>query len=201
MSTATPLFPPETLPPYPVMRFTVEEYQQLVSIGVIDEDDNVELLEGWIVPKMGKNPPHECSVNLVETTVRRHLPIGWIVRVQSSITTDDSEPKPDGAVVRGTPRDYMTAHPTPKSVGLVIEVAESSLQRDRRKATIYARAKIPTYWIVNLVDDVLEVCTQPVGEGAAARFAERREYRRGESVPLILDGATVADVPVDEVLP
>jgi Uma2 family endonuclease len=79
------------------------------------------------------------------------MPLGWRVRVQLAITTSDSEPEPDLAVVCGSIRDHARRHPAPHEIVLVIEVAASSLTVDRAKARLYARAGIPAYWIVNLV--------------------------------------------------
>src|SRR4029077_4966975 len=88
---------------------------------------------------------------------------------QSPISLDDrSEPEPDVCVVRGSPRDYVDAHPTRPA--LLVEGAQSGLPLARgRKATAYARARVVDYWIVNLIDRVLEVHRQPVRPGPAQR--------------------------------
>src|SRR5438034_526801 len=137
-------------PPFPVRRFSVAEYEELTRLGILTEYDTVELLEGWIVPKTPKYPPHDGTIDLLNVLLMRLLPLGWYPRVQNSVVTDDSVPEPDVVVVRGSPGDYRDRHPTGADIGLVIEVAESSVSRDRRKAKIYARAGIPHYWIVNL---------------------------------------------------
>ena len=99
---------PAIVPPLPVRRFTVEEYHQMIQAGVLGEDDDVELLEGWIVPKMARNPAHDAVVSMVMVDVLTpRLPKGWFCRGQSAITTADSEPEPDVAVVRGSTRDYL----------------------------------------------------------------------------------------------
>jgi Uma2 family endonuclease len=94
---------------------------------------------------------------------------GWFVQTQSPIILDDrSEPEPDVCVVRGSPRDYVETHPT--RLALVVEVAQTGLRRARgRKATAYARGRIADYWIVNLVDRVLEVHREPARPGPALR--------------------------------
>lgn len=129
MGVLLPLQPPSL----PVRRFTVSEYRRLAEVGILSEEERVELLEGWIVPKKVHNPPHDNAVELVDEALRAELPAGWRVRVQSSITTADSEPEPDVILVRGSARDRKGRHPVPSEVGLVVEVAESSLETDRRE--------------------------------------------------------------------
>src|SRR5687767_9589086 len=85
----------------PVRRFTVAEYHRLIEQGFFARDERCELLEGWIVPQVSKNPPHEAYVGRCNRVLNRRLPPGWHVRVQSTVTTGDSEPEPDVAIVRG----------------------------------------------------------------------------------------------------
>jgi Uma2 family endonuclease len=122
--------------------------------------------------------------------------------VQEAITLNDSEPEPDLVVARGNPRSYLRRHPQPGDIGLVVEVAESTLAGDRvDKTRIYARALLPIYWIVNLVDFQIEVYTSPSGPTATPVYAQRQDFRRGDNVPFILDGVCVTTIPVDELLP
>jgi L-ascorbate metabolism protein UlaG (beta-lactamase superfamily) len=187
----------------PVRRFTVDEYHQMIQIGVLGEDDDVELLEGWIVPKMARTPTHDGVVSMVMMdALTPRLARGWFCRGQSAITTADSEPEPDVAVVRGAPRDYLAHHPGPADMALVIEVADSSLSRDRsHKAWIYATAAVPVYWIINLVDDQVEVYSDPTGPVAAAGYRSHQDYRAGDSVPFTVDGRELGPIPVRELLP
>jgi Uma2 family endonuclease len=114
----------------------------------------------------------------------------------------DSQPEPDFAVTRGDELTYLTRQPTAADVGLVIEVADASLLRDQRdKTRIYARAGIPVYWIINLVDRRIEVYSQPSGPAAVPTYGAFQTYQPGDSVPLVLDGATTASVPVADLLP
>src|SRR5215471_9004653 len=92
-------------------RFSVAEYHKLIEIGVLTEDDNLELIEGYLVLKMPRNPPHDGTIDLVQESLRRRLPVGWMLRVQEAITLSDSEPEPDGSVVRGNARSYLSRHP------------------------------------------------------------------------------------------
>src|SRR5205085_4473396 len=101
-------------------RFSVEEYHRLIDAGVLAEDDPVELLEGVIVYKMPRNPPHDATIGKVDLCLRARMPAGWTPRIQCAITTVDSEPEPDFVLARGTPDDYMQRHPNPGELGLVV---------------------------------------------------------------------------------
>jgi Uma2 family endonuclease len=150
--------------PCPLRRFTVDEYHRLLQVGILEEGDPVELLDGFLVLKTRASPPQNVSLGLLEDLLNDLLPAGWFRRVRSAVTTPDSEPEPDLAIVRGQRRDYGKRHPGPQDLALVIEVSDSSLARDRNvKAPLYARASIPVYWIVNLIDRRVEVHTEPSG--------------------------------------
>jgi Uma2 family endonuclease len=183
-------------------RFTVDEYHRLIEMGFLTEDDNLELLEGYLVHKMTRNPPHDGTLHQALKRLTRLAPPGWDVRVQSAVTLTDSEPEPDLAVIREDPSQYMNRHPSAADVGLVVEVSDSTLPGDRAdKGRIYSRAGIPCYWIINLADRQVEVYTSPSGPTAAPAYARRQEYRVGDAVPLTLDGAAIASLPVQDLLP
>jgi Uma2 family endonuclease len=187
---------------YSLRRFTVDEYHQMIDAGILDETDRVELLEGYVVLKMPRNPPHDGTIQIVRRRLTVALPSGWDIRIQSAITLPDSEPEPDLAVVRGDERSYLSRHPGAADVGLAVEVADTSLQRDRDdKGRIYAQVGIPTYWIINLVAHQVEVYTQPSGPTGAPSYAQRQDFALGSSVALVLDGAVVASIPVADLLP
>ena len=145
----------------PIKRWRRVEYEQLVEKGVFTPGDRVELIDGLLVVAEPQSSPHYAALRLVERALARAFGEGWDVRAQAPIALDDtSEPEPDVAVVRGTLRDYVAAHPADPV--LVVEVALTSLDFDREhKASLYARAGRPEYWIVNLVDRVLEVRRDP----------------------------------------
>lgn len=194
--------PVYAVPPGPVRRFTVEEYHQLLAAGVLKHGAPFELLEGWIVRKMGKNPPHVWSLARTGELLEGALPTGWRVRRQDPITTAESEPEPDLAVVRGSEDDYKTRHPRPDETTLVVEIADSTLSQDRNwKAVIYAGAGIATYWIVNLVDSQVEVYTDPTGPDSAPCYRQQAVYQADEAVPFVIDGREVARIPARELLP
>jgi Uma2 family endonuclease len=150
-------------------RWTRREYARLIDHGFLEEDDPVELLDGLLLVKEPQASPHRTAVLLVARALERAFGDGWFVQVQSPIALDDrSEPEPDVCVVRGSPRDYVAAHPTHPA--LVVEVAQSGLRLARgRKAAAYARGRIADYWIVNLVDRRLEVYREPARPGPALR--------------------------------
>ena len=150
-------------------RWTRHEYGRLIDRGFLDEDDPIELLDGLLLVKEPQHSPHRTAVLLVAKAVERAFGEGWFVQTQGPIILDDrSEPEPDACVVRGTPRDYVASHPTLPA--LVVEVAQSGLGLARgREAAAYARARIADYWIVNLVDRVLEVHREPMRPGPARR--------------------------------
>jgi Uma2 family endonuclease len=174
----------------------------MLQNGIIREGEPYELVEGRIVEKTSRNPPHDLVLGLTEHEVGRLLPPGWFRRGRSAVTTSDSEPEPDIAVVRGTRREFGKRHPGPADVGLMIEVSESSLEQDRtEKQRVYARASVPTYWIVNIPEEQVEVYTDPSGDCAEPAYRQRRDYHRGASVPLVLDGVEVGRIGVNDLLP
>lgn len=199
MSTA-PVVVPNS--PLPARRITVAEYHALISDGTLGENDRVELLEGRIVPKMTHNPPHDGTIQIISKRLRRFLPPQWDLRIQSAISTPDSEPEPDLAIVRDREQDYLVRHPDSRDIGLLIEVAESSLDQDRlEKKQIYARAGIGTYWIVNLVESRVEVFTEPSGPAADPGYRNRTVFEGEELVSLTLDGCEVARIRAADLLP
>ncbi|HWG42575.1 MAG TPA: Uma2 family endonuclease [Gemmataceae bacterium] len=189
------------LPTIPVYRFTVEQYHRMIEQGILTEHDRVELLEGWIAPKMTHNPPHDCSVLLGQTELLSRLSADWIVRVQSAITTRDSEPEPDLVMARGPARRYARAHPKQDDIALLIEVADSTLEDDRlEKARLYARARIAMYWIINLIDLQVEVYTVPK-TGRSPAYRQRRDYSIKDSIPLLIEGQNFGLISVRDLLP
>jgi Uma2 family endonuclease len=181
------------LPPLPTGRLTVEDYHRMIESGVLHADHRVELLEGRIVPKMPHNPPHGGMIDVLVGEFHILLPADWFTRVQSAITTPDSEPEPDVAVVRGPRKRYFAKHPQTPDIGMVVEVSDSTLQQDRNvKNIVYGRAGIAIYWIVNLPDARVEVHTEPFDGG----YKTLRSYGAGDSIPLILEGQLIGTISV-----
>ena len=198
-----------TPPPLPLLgtmagfrRFSVPEYHRLTEIGVLTENDNLELIEGYLVLKMSRNAPHDCSIQLATDAVTRVIPNDWCVRVQCAITLSDSEPEPDITIARGSARTYAARHPFSSDIGTLIEVADSTLLGDRNdKGRIYARANVPIYWIINLIDRQIEVYEQPSGPTLVPGYAKTTILRTGDLVPFVLDGQTISTFSVADLLP
>ncbi len=201
VAVTPPALPPAQTAPQ-LYRLSVAQYHEMGRLAILTENDRVELLEGLLVEKMTIYPPHRWSVRKLYKALGRTVPPGWFEDSQQPITLDDSEPEPDGMVIRGDPDQYSGRHPGPEEVGLVAEVADSSLDEDRgRTKRIFARANIPVYWIVNLVDRQVEVYTHPSGPADDPDYRQRQDFGPADTVPLILDGQEVARIPVSELLP
>ncbi|MBM3740536.1 MAG: Uma2 family endonuclease [Acidobacteria bacterium] len=189
--------PPEELAWHDLWPISVDLYQQMIRAGILDSGSRAELLRGRLVGKTSKSPAHETAAARINNALMQRVPGGWIVGNQRSIATSDSVPEPDVSLIRGTIEDYENVHPGPAQTGLVVEVAESSLHRDRTfKGPLYASAGIPCYWIANLVDRQIECYTHP-RDGV---YTVRHDYRRGSEVPLFLDGRQVGSIPVDKLI-
>ncbi len=183
-------------------RFTVSEYHRLTEIGILTEDDHLELIEGYLVHKISRNPPHDGTLNHILMCLLPLLPAGWSVRPRCAVTLVDSETEPDLAIVRHDAAGYTTRHPGPADVGLILEIANSTLVDDRAdKSRIYSRSYIKTYWIVNLVDRQIEVYTNPTGPGPNPTYRLRRDRLPGDSIDFACAGMTVASIPVVDLLP
>jgi Uma2 family endonuclease len=139
----------------------------MIELGVIGEDDHLELVDGEILTMTPQNSLHSGTIMVLHARLQAAFGPQCSVRVQSPLALDEmSEPEPDLAVVGGSGRDYLAAHPD--SALLVVEVADTTLPYDRgRKASLYARAGIAEYWIVNVADRVLEVHRDPAPDAAA----------------------------------
>jgi Uma2 family endonuclease len=190
------------LPTEPIWRLSVKQYHEMIEVGILDEDDPVELLEGWLVLKMPKNRLHTIATQLIRDLFSRIMPAGWHVTDQEPITTKESEPEPDLSIVRGSLRDDTGRRPGPRDVALVIEVAGATLGRDRGlKKRIHARARIPAYWIVNLIECKIEVYTDPSGPGRKPDYRSRQDFGPEDAVPLMVEGREVASLSVRDLLP
>jgi Uma2 family endonuclease len=190
------------VPEYPIYRFTVDQYHAMIDAGVLTEDDPIELLEGLLVNKMPKNAAHIYSTQIIRDILVRLLPPGWFVNTQDPFTAADSEPEPDAIVVRGYRRDFRARKAVPEEIALVIEVSDSTLRQDRTtKKRLYATWGIPVYWVINLVDMRVEVYSKPSGAGRQATYQEQQIYGMADEVPVVVDGRTLATIPVKEILP
>lgn len=202
MAVLTP--PPPSGPPAPPLyRISVEQYHQMIERGILKSGAPVELIEGLLVTKMTINPPHDYATQTLRDILFGMAPSGWFVNSQGPLTTEESEPEPDVAIVRGRRRDYAAAgrHAGPADMGLVVEVSDASLAFDRStKRRVYARNRVPRYWIVNLVDRRVEVYTDPSGPGDDPAYRQQQDHGPGDEVPVLLDGQEVGRVRVSDLL-
>ncbi len=183
-------------------RWTRHEYERLIDHGFLGEDDPIELLDGLLLVKEPQHSPHRTSVLLVAKALERAFREGWFVQTQSPIILDDrSEPEPDVCVINGSPRDYANSHPTHPA--LIAEVAQSGLLTARgRKAAVYTRARIADYWIVNLIDRVLEVHREPARPGPARRhWGYAAIETLGADATIVPLAAPSSDIRVADLLP
>ncbi len=192
--------------PAAIVPLTVEQYHRMLEAGILTEGEPIELLDGLLVPKdrgqaMTINPLHSLVVSLLLELAPELEPFGCHLKTQSPITIEpDHEPEPDGLVVRGNPRDYADRHPGPADVSCLIEVSDSSLERDRTtKQRIFAKAGVGQYVILNLADRQVEVYEDPrVAEG---RYGSVRILRKGDSVCVKTPDGGELDLAVDRLLP
>lgn len=177
-------------------RFTVDEYHRMGQAGILREDDRVELIDGEIVEMTPIGSPHAACVTRLSHLLIRALGERVIVSVQNPTSIPPhSEPQPDLMVLRPRADFYARAHPEPRDVLLVVEVADTSVSFDRGvKVPLYARAGITEVWLVDLTTDVVEVYRRP----ATGRYGVTHRRQRGER--LECDAFPELILTVDQVL-
>jgi hypothetical protein len=202
MPGAIAQLPPQaTYTDEPVYRLTVKKYHELIASGTLTSDDPVELIEGVLVFKMPKNEAHIAAIRRSRRALESMLPAGFFYDSEQPITLPDGEPEPDGMIVRGVIEDFDSVKVTPADAALVIEIADSTLGRDRgTKLRSYARAGVGCYWIINLVDRQIEVYTDPAADDEASGYRARSVFMPGDRVPLPFDGESWR-LTVAELLP
>lgn len=185
-------------------RITVEEYHLMGDLGLLGEGRRCELIEGVIVDKMTKNPPHVLATDLIGEIFHRLVPIGFFVSMGNPLTVveRDSEPEPDAQILRGSPRDFLNRRRTQRDAALVVEVADSSYRIDRKsKWSTYAAAGVPIYWLLDLNRRRLEVHTGPIGDGRTGRYETTQLLGPDDEATIVLDGREVARFFVRDILP
>jgi Uma2 family endonuclease len=202
MVAAAPPREPRSIPMSRLKRFTAAEYDRLTESGVFTTEDRFELLEGFLVNKMPTNEPHATTLDLLEDILKLLLVDPWTFRTQRPILlSGDNRPEPDLVVVKGPKRRFFKHHPRAVDVTLLVEVSEATLDQDRGiKQEMYARDRIPEYWIVNLAESVVEVYTQPKG-GRTPGYRRMDSFAAGSSVPLRIEGEEIGVVAVSDLLP
>ncbi|HUO10430.1 MAG TPA: Uma2 family endonuclease [Phycisphaerae bacterium] len=154
--TLTTHFPPRS------RRFTRDEYHRMAAEGFF-QNQHVELIDGEVIEMAPQNEPHVEMISRLIRLLAPTLPTGFELRCQAPLSIGNSEPEPDIAIIK-LPKPKDTA---PTTAALVIEVADSSLPIDRKKAHLYASAQIPEYWLLNLIDRRLERFLDPLTDPAS----------------------------------
>jgi Uma2 family endonuclease len=161
-------------------RFSAEQYHRMGETGVLRPDVRVELLDGRIIDRSPIGPAHGGTVKRLIRAFGKLARDRWLLAAQDPLRLDEhSEPEPDLMLLKPAPDDYLSRHPGPEDVFLLIEVADAWLNYDREeKLPLYGRAAVPEVWIVNLVDRVIEVYREPHFAG----YSTEQILRAGESV-------------------
>jgi len=193
-----------------IVRFSLDQYHTMIKDGIVPEDSTVELLYGMLVLKdrsvlgedpMGHSPLHAAVVMLLTELSAKINGPDWHLQIQLPIEIQpDHAPEPDGAVILGRTREFLTRLPGPKDMACAIEVAHSSLERDEEdKGPIYAAAGIEQYLIIDLREMRVIEMTEP--DKAAAKYKKVEFFRKGEMVRVNLRRGASLNVDVNELLP
>jgi hypothetical protein len=183
-------------------RFTRAEYDRLIEVGLFQPGERIELLGGELIVAEPQGAPHYTAIRRTAKVLEAAFGRGWEVRTEGPLALDDdSEPEPDVAVVPGKAEDYSRSHPS-RPV-LTVEISESMLLGDRqRKGSLYARAQLAEYWVLNLIDRVLEVYREPARDAAAPygwRYARAQVLDASARVTPL--AAPAASIGVAQLLP
>lgn len=188
-------------------RFSIAEYHRLGELGFFQPDDRIELIRGEIIIMAAKGRLHSvCNSLLVEELIILLARRARVRGQEPIILTDDSEPEPDVVIARNRSDNYLSSHPEPADILLVIEVADSTLKYDRTtKLPLYAETEIPHYWIFNLVDRQLEMHSEPYRkQNGSFSYQLQRVVLPNQTVvipsfpELSLDLSAVFPVQIDE---
>jgi Uma2 family endonuclease len=181
-------------------RLSIEQYEAMVRYGIFTKRDRLQLINGFLVAKpVTHNPPHSVVDELCGKSLDRICPSDWHVRGGKPIRLPNttSVPEPDRCLVRGQVRDYLSRHPDPADIALVVEISDSSLSEDRAMAVIYGAGGVNVYWIVNLVDRLVEVYSKP----SSAGYQSREIFRAGSLIPVVAGGVEIGQIAVAEIMP
>jgi Uma2 family endonuclease len=181
----------------PERLWTREEYYKMADAGIFRPNEHVQLIGGKIVTMSPQNSPHATCLILVSDALRAIFTSGYVIRIQLPLDlSPSSQPEPDIALVLGKARDYAKVHPT--TALLVVEGSESTLAFDRgEKASLYASAGIPEYWVVNLRNQQLEVYRDPVpipGEPYGYGYRSSSQFVAGDTVTPLANSQGVIQV-------
>lgn len=178
----------------PLRRLTLDDYHWLIEHGFFQPQDRVELIEGYLVEISPFHPRQAGAVDAMMEALMFAVQRQAQVRIQQPITLPEqsTEPEPD-FVLALRQENYRLKHPHPDDIYLVGEVSDSTLLYDRgKKAQLYAAARIPEYWIVNMVDNVLEVYREPMGSRGNADYRIKLTYMATDAIaPLALPACSI----------
>jgi Uma2 family endonuclease len=178
--------------------FSLEEYERMCEAGVFEPDANLELIRGEIIEMTPPGPLHEnavASLHLFISELLHRRAMLWPQGNSIRLPNSNSRPQPDITILRWRDDLYRGKRPVSEDVILLVEVSHKTLKFDRgNKLKLYAEAGIPEYWVVNLVEGVVEVYTDP-GEG---KYRSVKKGRRGET--LQLPGGLESSIAVNDVL-
>ncbi len=177
-------------------KFTVEQYHKMLESGILTEDDRVELIRGEVIEMSPIGTKHAACVNRLINLLVQLLGKRVIVAAQNPIRlNDNSQPQPDVALLK--PRDdfYVTAHPQPQDIFLLIEVADSTIEYDQeQKIPLYAEANIIEVWLVDINEQIVEVYQQPT----AAGYQHIQKFASGQTLSIL--GLSDVNISVNEIL-
>lgn len=167
---------------FPIYRLRVDDYEKMIEYGIFNSDDKIELWEGVLVKMSPKDVNHSTAMTLATDYFYANLRGRVVIRVQDPIRLDDfSEPEPD-VVLASLPLDkYFLNHPTPADILVVMEIADSTVARDREKAVNYGRNGISQYLILNLNTREIEEYREPSADG----YRQKRTYKADDNFTLV----------------
>ncbi len=175
----------------PRRRFTAAEVTRMVEVGILAEDEPLELIDGELIAMSPQGPVHSLITAIIHNELAAAFGAGFLVQSHSPVDAGtDSLPEPDIAVVRGDRRSRPLTHPGGPDLELVVEVSFTSHRLDRAKAAIYARAGVPAYWHVEVPERRVTVFTDPVG----GEYRSLRIYTDDEHIPVAGARLAVADL-------
>lgn len=203
MATQTPTTPHAKTDGVVSHRLSVAQYLKMIETGILPERPRVELVRGRLITRMTKNTPHNFAVLALGEILRVRVAPGHIVSQESSLVLGDhSRPEPDFTVPRGPSTTYRSRDPRASDVVLIIEVSDSTYAKDRGLMwRLYAEARLPIYWIVNIGLRQVEVYSEPSGKGRGAAYAKVEIYEADSEVPVVIEGVEVGKVSVGQILP